>query len=49
MTSRATAQASGLPANVDPCCPGRSTPSTGHVDTIAETGTMPPPRALPSR
>ena len=48
-TSRPTAQASGLPPNVDPCCPGCSTPSTGQVDTIAETGTMPPPRALPSR
>ena len=49
MTSRATAQASGFPANVDPCWPGCSTPSTGQVDTIAETGTMPPPSALPSR
>src|SRR5262249_62345127 len=49
MTSRATAQASGLPPKVDPCCPGLSTPSTDREDTIAETGTIPPPSALPSR
>ena len=49
MTSRATAQASGFPPNVDPCCPGWSTPSTGQFETIADTGTMPPPSALPSR
>src|SRR5262249_51554319 len=48
-TSRATAQASGLPPKVDPCWPGLSTPSTDREDTIAEIGTIPPPSALPSR
>jgi len=48
-TSRPIAQASGFPPNVDPCCPGSSTPSTGQLDTIADTGTIPPPSALPSR
>ena len=28
-----TAQASGLPPNVEPCCPGCSTPSTGRATT----------------
>ena len=49
ITSRATAHASGLPPNVDPCCPGFSTPSTEREETIAETGTIPPPSAFPSR
>jgi hypothetical protein len=49
MTSRAMAQASGFPPNVDPCCPGRSTPSTCAEETMADTGTMPPPSAFPSR
>ena len=49
ITSRPTAQASGLPPKVDPCCPGLSTPSTDREDTIADTGTIPPPSALPSR
>src|SRR6266516_5924096 len=48
MTSRATAHASGLPPKVEPCWPGRNTPSTSAVDTTAEMGTMPPPSALPS-
>src|SRR6266571_6398477 len=48
MTSRATAQASGLPPNVEPCWPGLNTPSTSPDETTAETGTMPPPSALPS-
>jgi hypothetical protein len=49
ITSRATAQASGLPENVDPCWPGCSTPSTGQVEIIADSGTMPPASALPTR
>src|ERR1700761_2729661 len=49
ITSRATAHASGFPPNVEPCWPGRSTPSTEREDTIADTGTIPPPSALPSR
>ena len=48
-TSRPTAAASGLPPNVEPCWPGCSTPSTSRSPTTAETGTMPPPSALPSR
>ena len=44
---RPTAHASGLPPKVLPCWPGRSTPRTSLSATIAETGTMPPPSALP--
>ena len=49
MTSRAIAQASGLPPKVEPCWPGLYTPRMSLEDTIADTGTMPPPSALPSR
>ena len=48
ITARPTAQASGLPPNVEPCVPGVSTPSTSARPTTAETGTIPPPSALPS-
>src|SRR5438034_382822 len=38
-TARPTAQASGWPPNVDPCCPGCSTPSTGQeVVAMLRTG-----------
>ena len=47
MTSRPTAQASGLPPNVEPCWPGLNTPSTSREDTTADSGRMPPPSALP--
>ena len=49
ITSRPIAQASGLPPNVEPCWPGWNTPRISAEDTTAETGTMPPPSALPSR
>jgi hypothetical protein len=49
MTSRPTAQANGLPPNVEPCWPGRYTPRTSREDTTAETGTIPPPSALRCR
>ena len=39
-TSSATAQASGLPPKVLPCCPGLNRPRTSSEPTTAETGTM---------
>jgi len=36
--ARATAQASGLPPNVLPCCPGFNTPSTSELESTADTG-----------
>lgn len=47
MTSRAIAQASGLPPNVEPCWPGLNTPRISWSATTAEIGMMPPPSALP--
>ena len=47
-TSMPIAQASGLPPNVEPCSPGRNTPSTSRFATTADNGMMPPPSALPS-
>src|SRR5699024_10110897 len=50
MTSSAasdTAQASGLPPNVEPWDPGLNTSSTSLSATTAEIGNTPPPRALP--
>src|SRR5262249_5161491 len=49
ITSRPTAQARGWPPNVEPCWPGRNTPRISLEDTTADTGTMPPPSAFPSR
>ena len=46
--ARPTAQASGLPPNVEPCSPGLSTPSTERLPITADTGMIPPPSALPS-
>ncbi|ALE79243.1 hypothetical protein WY02_13255 [Pseudonocardia sp. AL041005-10] len=46
-TADPTAAASGLPPKVEPCSPGRSTPSTSRRPTTALTGTIPPPSALP--
>jgi hypothetical protein len=46
-TSSPTAHASGFPPKVDPCSPGRNTPSTSLRETTAESGTIPPPSALP--
>ncbi|BDZ45445.1 hypothetical protein GCM10025866_13540 [Naasia aerilata] len=48
-TSRPTAAASGFPPKVEPCSPGRRTPRTSPRPTTADTGTIPPPSALPSR
>ena len=47
MTARPTAHASGLPPNVEPCDPGVSTPRMSQSATTADSGTMPPPSALP--
>ena len=47
-TARPTAAPSGLPPKVEPWLPGCSTPRTSSEDTTAETGTIPPPSALPS-
>ena len=45
--AQAMAQASGLPPNVLPWSPGLSTPSTSCLAQKAETGSTPPPSALP--
>ena len=47
MTARPTAQASGFPPKVLPCVPAVRTPRTSCGATTADTGTIPPPRALP--
>ncbi len=43
-----TAAATGFPPKVEPWSPGWNTPITSSPETIAETGYIPPPRALPS-
>ena len=46
--SRPTAAASGLPPNVEPWSPGRNTPMMSRLARAADTGSTPPPRALPT-
>src|SRR5215472_8152998 len=41
--SLATAAASGLPPNVEPCDPGVKTAMTSRLATKADTGSTPPP------
>ena len=43
-----TAAASGLPPKVEPCEPGVNTSITSRVPRKAETGSTPPPSALPT-
>src|SRR5439155_20538511 len=45
--SSPTAAASGLPPNVEPCEPGVKTSVTSRRATKADTGSTPPPSALP--
>lgn len=50
MTSNAaieTAQANGLPPNVEPCEPGVNTSSTSLSAKTTEIGSTPPPSAFP--
>ncbi|CRG02860.1 Uncharacterised protein [Streptococcus pneumoniae] len=50
ITSRAandTAQANGLPPNVEPCEPGVNTSKTSLSAKTTEIGSTPPPSALP--
>ena len=45
--SRPTVAASGLPPKVEPCEPGVNTSISSRVPTKADTGSTPPPSALP--